>query len=208
MIKFVQKHIGKMAIALASLFWTACETDDPQPLYGVSYPYYDDGCAASNCSDDQSSFSVQIESNDSQADRSSSSEAVQTYLPVDNNDGISVIQDSAASSSSEATQDTPIQCFSAVVQNKADKSVEIFECDNGSKNLKDARGYTDEFKKNLPDDVQPYTPVKSKDFATNCTESTLCVDAFNPITGEEFLDENGQSISGCSQTLECPPKVD
>lgn len=94
-------------------------------------------------------------------------------------------------------------CYNESIQNDDGKNVEIIECSDGNKYLRDPtiyRLFPNLFSK-IPEDVKTEFPTPGSAKASNCQNETICHDI--PIKDEQG---NTRNAGGCNPTIQCPNK--
>ena len=107
------------------------------------------------------------------------------------------------SSSSEPIDTTQVLCYNESIENEENETLEIIECTDGNKYLRDPtiyRLYPDRLPK-IPDNIKTTFPTPGSSGASNCQWDVLCHDI--PI-----MDEQGyiRNAGGCNQGIHCPDK--
>ncbi|WP_407456334.1 hypothetical protein [Fibrobacter sp.] len=101
--------------------------------------------------------------------------------------------------SSEATGSETL-CFNDSVQNTEGRVFKIIDCIDGNKYLRDPSAAGVEGVE-LPEGVQVFAPKAGSEQAPNCTENgDVCIERNPNLTVEE------DSLAGCHQVIDCPPK--
>ncbi len=167
--------------------------------YGIQ-PTYNNSSSSADTSSAFDSSSSNYDPDDWIPPMSSTAYGIQ---PTYNNSSSSVesssssIDDEGIPSMSGTVYGPSIPCYSTTEQNDAGKSFDIIECQNGEKFLKNSVIYGESIKEELPEGVSTDVPQRTPFLATNCSETSICVDG---------VDAEGNPTGGCFPTLECPPK--
>lgn len=136
----------------------------------------------------------------------SSSEAESHYPPSESQSSTSDIVESSATisddgiSGSSSESRVAVNCYTTSIKDTAGSSYSIFECDNGTKYLKDFVKYSESLKDRLPKDILWSKPREGIE-GDNCdfNAAPLCVDK---------IDSQGRQYGGCLPTIDCPYRPD
>ncbi len=110
---------------------------------------------------------------------------------------------SAEPISKNSIDSAQILCYNESIQSNESRAVEIIECSDGNKYLRDPtiyRLFPNLFSK-IPEDVKTEFPTPGSAKASNCRNETICHDI--PIKDEQG---NTRNAGGCNPTIQCPNK--
>lgn len=110
---------------------------------------------------------------------------------------------SAEPISKNSIDSAQILCYNESIQSNESRAVEIIECSDGNKYLRDPtiyRLFPNLFPK-IPEDVKTEFPTPGSAKASNCKRTTICHDI--PIKDEQGHTRNA---GGCNPAIQCPDK--